>query len=176
MRACIPRAHRDSHSRCLPAGPGVRATHKVRLSRSALARPGVRSEGRGRRNRATPQAHHGDARIAADARALPEPGRAGRQCRPRRASPGRTPPPAGRGLLLPGAKGSGGKAPGAVARTTSRRLGPRAPSSACASRAPNPAAAHPPPPPAGRRGPCRCPRRCSGRRPASGCSWWGGTR
>lgn len=74
-----------------------------------------------------------------------EPGRAGKTM-PAPAGPVQAARPRqrDRSWPSPGAKGSGGKAPGAVARTASRRPGPRVPSSrahpasACTSRAPSP--------------------------------------
>lgn len=100
----------------------------------------------------------------------------------RRGSPGRAPPPAGHGLLLPDRRAAAGRRPERLpdrpraAREAQRALSPAhlrvhfTPTS--------PGAADPPPPPECRRSPspCRCPCWCwcCARRPASGCSWCGG--
>ena len=174
----VPPARRANPAQFLPNEAGVPATREERHGRGQRAGRRVENEGRAgsRRGADTAQLAHLGTHWRPPAHCRPRAWEGGETMPARRGSPGRTPPPAGHGLLLPGRR--------ATAERRRERLPDRARGPARPVPRPPPRVLHPtspggadPPPPPGCRwspSPCRCPCWCRARRPASGCSWCGG--
>lgn len=176
----VPPARRANPAQFLSGEAGVPAMREERLGRGQRAGRSAENEGRAgsRGGSDAAQLAHRWTLGRRPARYPPLAREGGETMPARRGSPGRTPPPAGHGLLLPGRRAAAGRRREPLPDRAGGRARPVPRPPPRALHRTGRGGADPPPPPGYRRSPCpcrcRCPRRCCARRPASGCSWCGG--